>query len=368
MIDKNTVICYSYKGHYVVIITRTEDSMHPSPSEYIMPAEWAPHAGMLMEWPVADPVWADDLAEAKDAFAHVARTIARFEPLTMIANPEDAEEARKLCGESVSVLAFPHDDCWARDNAPTFVLHGKTGARAGINWRFNAWGGKYPFTRDNEIPPLYLSHTGTPRIDAPIILEGGSIHVNGSGTLLTTEECLLNPNRNPELSRAEIEVVLKEHLGISRIIWLPRGLAGDETDGHVDNLCCFIDQNAVLLPWTDDRSNDNYECLSEARDILLREGLTVETVPQPPAILHHGEPLTLSYINFVFVNGGIVMPSFGGAAAETDQLAQAKLRALFPDREVVALPTLPIIRGGGNIHCITQQIPRASAKEEACAR
>lgn len=326
-------------------------------SLYHMPAEWAPHRGILMEWPVPDPTWAEDIHAAKIAFGQVARTIAAFEPVTMIANPGEAAEAAAACGDGAGILEIAHDDCWARDNGPTFVKRTDTGALAGISWRFNAWGGKFPYALDDKIPLQYLAHIGIERIDAPLVLEGGSIHTNGAGTLITTEECLLNPNRNPGLSRAEIERLLCDYLGVQRIIWLPYGLEGDETDGHVDNVCCFIDEHTVLLPWTDDKADPNYERLSADRAVLDAAGLNIKFMPQPPEILHRGYPLTLSYINFLFVNDGIVMPVFGGAAAETDGLALAAMKRLFPGRRVAAIDSLDILKGGGNIHCITQQIP-----------
>ena len=323
---------------------------------YQMPAEWATHQGVLMEWPVPDPVWAEDIQAAKRAFGSVARTITDFEPVTMIVNPGETAEAAALCGSSVSILEIAHDDCWARDNGPTFVRT-NTGGLAGINWRFNAWGGKFPYALDDKIPEQFLAHIGVKRIDAPFVLEGGSIHTNGAGTLITTEECLLNANRNPELPREEIERLLRSYLGVERIVWLPWGLDGDETDGHVDNICCFLDEQTVLMPWTDDKTDPNYNRLSANRAVLAAAGLHIEFLPQPPAILHNGYPLTLSYINFLYVNNGIVMPIFGGAAQEADELAVAALRRLFPHRRIAAADSLDILKGGGNIHCITQQIP-----------
>lgn len=324
-----------------------------------MPAEWELHRGMLMEWPVSDSVWADGVDAARAAFAKVAQAIARFEPLTMIANPELATQAANLCGNTVTILPLAHDDCWVRDNGPTFVKSKESGELVGINWHFNAWGSKFPsFALDNTIPERLLSHWSLGRIDAPIILEGGSIHTNGAGTLLTTAECLLNPNRNPSLSKDELAQTLMEYLGVERIVWLPYGLDGDETDGHVDNVCCFLNEDTVLLQWTDDKTHPNYDRVHCNLEVLQAAGLKVEKMIQPPTVLHNGEPLTLSYVNFVYVNGGIVMPSFGGDLEESDKLAYTTMQRLFPNREIVAVATLDIIKGGGNIHCITQQVPR----------
>ncbi len=322
-----------------------------------MPPEWEEHRGMLMEWPVSDCVWGDGIKAARLAFARVAEAIARFEPVTMIVNEALAEEARTLCPEKVALLTLPHDDCWMRDNGPTFVKD-RDGALAAVNWRFNAWGGIFPnCALDNLVPERLCEVLGVPRVDAPLILEGGSIHVNGQGLVLTTEECLLNPNRNPKLSKAEIEGHLLHYLGAKKVIWLPYGLYADETSGHVDNICCFIGPTTVLLLWTNDPTHPNYERFRQAEEILTANGLAVEKIPEPPLHNHNGKPLPLSYVNFVFVNGGVILPAFGKEAEKADKAAAQTLRRLFPQREIVQLPTLDIVKGGGNIHCITQQIP-----------
>ncbi len=322
-----------------------------------MPPEWGEHRGMLMEWPVSDCVWGDGINAARLAFARVAAAIARFEPVTMIVNEALADEARALCPERVALLTLPHDDCWMRDNGPTFVKD-QDGALAAVNWRFNAWGGIFPnYSLDNLVPEWLCEVLGVPRVDAPLILEGGSIHVNGQGLVLTTEECLLNPNRNPQLSKAEIEAYLLCYLGAKKVIWLPYGLYADETSGHVDNVCCFLNPSTVLLLWTDDPTHPNYERFRRAEEILMANGLAVEKVSEPPLRYHHGKPLPLSYVNFVFVNGGVILPAFGGEAEKADKAALQTMYRLFPQREIVQLPTLDIVKGGGNIHCITQQIP-----------
>ena len=326
--------------------------------KYKMPPEWAPHQRMFIEWPVPDPVWAQNIGSAREAFADVARAIARFEPVTVIVNPGEEESARILCGNDIDIITIPHDDCWVRDNGCTFVLDEEKNALAGIHWGFNAWGGKYPNSKlDAQVPSHLLNRLGIPEYAAPIILEGGSIHTNGKDTILTTAECLLNPNRNPALSREEITQCLCSTLGVSRVIYIPNGLDGDETDGHVDNIACFLDENTVLIPSTDDTSDANYDRLAAAKRTVLEAGLTVRSIVQPPLTLEYGQPLTVSYINFVFVNGGIVMPGFGGELSAYDKEAKAQLSTLFPDREIVQVMTRGIIRGGGNIHCITQQMP-----------
>ena len=323
-----------------------------------MPPEWAPHQRMFMAWPVPDPVWSDNLLCARKAFALAARTVCAFEPVTMLVNPGQEQLAGELCGPEIDILTVRHDDCWVRDNGCTFVINQEDFSLHGIHWNFNAWGGKYPnYEYDRLVASFLCQQYLVPEHGVPLVLEGGSIHTNGRDTLLTTEECLLNPNRNPFLSRDEITAFLCSALGVSRVIYLPYGLFGDETDGHVDNIACFIDENTVLIPHTDDTEDPNYQRLLAARRTAAKEGLTVQSIIQPPQVEHDGRPLTLSYVNFVFVNGGIVMPGFGGDLCEYDALAKAQICALFPDRKVVQILTRDIIIGGGNIHCITQQMP-----------
>lgn len=325
---------------------------------YKMPPEWAPHQRMFIEWPVPDPVWARNIGPAREAFAEVARAIARFEPVTVIVNPGESESAQILCGSDVDIVTIAHDDCWVRDNGCTFVIDTESKALSGIHWDFNAWGGKYPNCGlDRKVPTHLLKILGIPEHSVPMILEGGSIHTNGKDTLLTTAECLLNPNRNTSLMKEEITECLCRMLGVSRVIYLPLGLEGDETDGHVDNIACFLDENTVLIPYTDDKTNPNYERLAAARHTAIEAGLKVRDIVQPPLTIEDGKPLTLSYVNFVFVNGAVIMPGFGGELCGYDELARSQLAALCPDREIVQVMTRDIIRGGGNIHCITQQMP-----------
>ncbi len=316
---------------------------------------------MLMEWPVSDNVWKDDLTDAREAFAQVARSIAGFEPVTIIANPQAAEEARKQCqsnsGYRVEVLSLAHDDCWVRDNGPTFLKDEK-GALCAVNWHFNAWGGIYGhWELDNTIPERLCKLWNIPLRNADLVLEGGSIHTNGKGVILTTEECLLNKNRNPHLGRQQIEEKVLENLGAHKMIWLPFGLYGDETSGHVDNICCFIDESTALLAWTDEPASPNFERVRKAKTVLRENGISVEALPLPPNIEDSERVLAPSYINFVFVNGGIVMPAFGGGAERESEEAKHRLSLLFPSREIVSPDTSCIIKGGGNIHCITQQVP-----------
>lgn len=326
-----------------------------------MPAEWAPHSRCWMAWPCREALWGDGLEAARDAFAEVAKAIAEFEPVTMIAKPEALAEVSLRFASGVSCLPMPHDDSWMRDIGPSFLTDGK-GGLAGVDWRFNAWGDKYEiYDQDAAVAANILEHLKVERFAAPVVLEGGAIHVDGEGTLLATEQCLLNPNRNPNLWREEIERILGQHLGVKTVVWLGEGLIDDETDGHIDNLACFVKPGVVLALSASDPADENHKALADniqrlraATDAKGRR-LEVIEVEQPKARTDSaGRRLALSYVNFYIANGGIVMPSFEDPA---DQKAYETVTKCFPDRRVVQLPALDIVAGGGGMHCITQQQP-----------
>ncbi|NHC10091.1 agmatine deiminase [Stutzerimonas degradans] len=360
-------------------------SSTPRQDGFHMPAEWAPHSQTWMVWPERPDNWRDNASPAQAAFTAVAKAIARFEPVTVCASAAQYLATREqLDDPRIRVVEISSDDAWVRDTGPTFVIDGKGGLR-GVDWSFNAWGGEdgglyADWQRDDEVAQKILEIERCDRYRTEgFVLEGGSIHVDGEGTLITTEECLLNRNRNPQLSREEIEAVLAEHLAIDKVIWLPWGLYNDETDGHVDNFCCFVRPGEVLLAWTDDVNDPNFErcqqalrCLDQARDARGR-ALKVHKMPIPGPLYATEEEcagvqpaegsqiraatirLAGSYVNFLIVNGGIVAPSFDDPH---DSEAEAILRRLFPEREVVMVPGREILLGGGNIHCITQQQPQ----------
>lgn len=341
--------------------------MYPRELNYTMPAEWAEHERTFISWPVQASMCYPEHYDTvcQQGYAEFIRAMAEFEPVTVIVNPDDLEKVSGVFegNERVSFLPIEHNDAWLRDNGPTFLLN-EQGELAGVNWIFNAWGGKYsPWDLDDAVAPQILDAFGIKRFDAPLVLEGGSIHTDGEGTLLTTEECLLHPNRNPRLSREEIEALVQNHLDVQEIIWLKRGLSGDETDGHVDNVACFAAPGKVILQVCDDPADENYEITRENRATLAKavdakgRKLEVIEIPQPPKTFHEGQRLTLSYLNFYFVNGGIILPVFGGAAEETDRKAADILAAAFPDRKIRTVDGMAIIREGGNVHCTTQQMP-----------
>jgi agmatine deiminase len=349
-----------------------------------MPAEWAPHAGCWIAWPERSDNWRAGAAPAQRAFVEVASAIVASEPVTMAVSTGQFERARSMLPARVRVVELPTDDAWMRDIGPTFVT--RDGERRGVDWQFNAWGGLdgglyQPWDQDDDAARRVLDYEGDARYRAPIVLEGGSIHVDGEGTVIATEECLLNRNRNPALTRAEIEHVVCEYLGATKVIWLGRGVHDDETDGHVDNLACFVRPGVVLLGWTDDQDDPQHQISADALRRLQAatdaRGRRLEIIPIPmPGPLHAteeeaagvepaegtqprsgGDRLAASYVNFYVSDGHIVMPLLD---ERLDEQAAAILAGCHPEREVVGVEAREILLGGGNIHCITQQVPRAA--------
>ncbi|MDP4126929.1 MAG: agmatine deiminase family protein, partial [Bacillota bacterium] len=318
--------------------------MYPNNLNYRMPAEWAKHSRTFISWPVqASMCHPEDYEAVCCGYEEIIEAIAEFEHVTVVVNPSDLESlTRRFRNERVEFLAIEHNDAWLRDNGPTFLVNDR-GEVAGVNWRFNAWGGKYaPWDLDDQVAPQILNHFGIKRYDAPLVMEGGSLHVDGEGTLLTTEECLLNPNRNPELIKERIEEELKKYLNVQKVVWLKKGLYGDETDGHVDNIACFAAPGKILMQVCNDPGDENYEItqtnlkiLQEETDALGRR-FEIISIQQPPKLCNTktNKRLTLSYLNFYFVNEGIILPVFGGEASETDHLAAQLLGKIFPERRI----------------------------------
>jgi agmatine deiminase len=323
------------------------------------PAEWEPHERTLMGWPCRATLWGETLAQARADYAAVANAIAQFEPVTMIANPgADAAAARAACATGVAVLELGLDDSWLRDCGPIYVTD--EAGRLGVHFRFNAWGGKFPpWGRDATVGGLAARALGDRVIPAPIVLEGGSILGDGQGTLLTTEQCLLNPNRNPTLSRAEIEQVLRAYLGVAKVLWLGQGLVEDrDTDGHIDLIAAFTGPGQVLLQ-TVGTDNANFEACTENRERLRAAGIEVTEMPFLPYAQVAGETVVASYMNFYLCNGAVIVPVIG---TPTDPDALAIIAAAYPEREIVSVPGAVLAYGGGGPHCITQQVPRHDAR------
>lgn len=359
---------------------------HPRAHGFRMPAEWESHAGCWMIWPERPDNWRLGAKPAQAAFAAVAAAIAEAEPVTVAVSAAQFTNARARLPARVRVVEISTDDAWMRDTGPTFVTD-PTGRVRGVDWGFNAWGGHLgglygSWSHDEQVAAKVLEIERAPRYRCPIVLEGGSIHVDGAGTVLTTEECLLNPNRNPDLSRAEIEEVLRDFLGIEKVLWLGAGLFNDETDGHIDNLACFARPGVVLLTGCDDPADPQFEISRDAEARLSAmtdaRGRSIEVVRLPmPGPLYRtaeeadgldaiaadtapglergaGARLAGSYANFYIANGRIVMPFLD---PRTDTAALEILAQVFPERTIVGVPAREILLGGGNIHCITQQVP-----------
>jgi agmatine deiminase len=334
----------------------------PAAAGFRMPAEWAPHAGCLMAWPSRPELWGSRLEDAARDYAAVARAIAGFEPVIMACNPGLAAGVRARCGPGVTPIEIPIDDSWARDSGPAFV-RGPGGEVAVVGFGFNAWGDRWhPYDDDARLSERLAGILGLRFFRAPFVLEGGSFLVDGEGTLVTTEQCLLNPNRNPGLSRARIEDELRASLGASTIIWLPFGHSLDTgpegTDGHVDGVLQYVAPGRVLLEHVADPRSPEHErglanlaVLHAARDAA---GRSFEVV-----VLDPGPDSPVSYANHYLANGAVIVPLAGNDAV--DGPALQALAAAYPDRRVVGVPGRTLAFGGGGPHCITQQIPAGVA-------
>ncbi len=337
-------------------------NIKPKNSGFYMPAEWEPHTRCWMAWPCHHQTWAKiGLERARKAYSEVALAIAQYEPLIMLVDLEDLESAKSLLQNKIQIMPLPINDSWTRDTGPSFLIN-SAGQLGGVDWIHNAWGNNYEdYALDNQMASALLKQTQATCFQAPLVMEGGAFHVDGQGTVLTTKECLLNANRNPHLSQQEIEDCLCDYLGAQKVIWLNRGLIGDETDGHVDEIACFIAPGKVLCLITQDKDDPNYPILQENFEILKNaqdakgSPFEVYTVEQPPATFLQGERLTLSYINFYRANQGIVMPSFNHSVY--DEAAYLLFKQLFPKDKITQIKAMDVFAGGGGIHCITQQEP-----------
>lgn len=335
-----------------------------------MPAEFARHRGTWLSWPHKEASWPGKFEPVPAIFAEIVRHLAPHEEVHINAGTEELEAAARATLGKAGVPSaniffhrIPTDDAWCRDHGPIFLQREHEGRREELilDWGYNAWGGKYPpFELDDLVPTRIGAELGIPVVAPGPILEGGSIDVNGLGTLLTTEQCLLNPNRNPGLSRDEIERYLKDYLGVVNIVWLGQGIEGDDTDGHVDDLTRFIDPGTVVTALESDPRDPNYEPL---RDNLARlrsesdqEGrpFGIVELPMPRPLWHEGQRLPVSYANFYIANGVVLMPAYD---PERDETARQRLQACFPDRRVIPVDCTDLVWGLGGVHCVTQQWP-----------
>ena len=341
----------------------------PAADGYRMPAEWAPHRRCWIVWPHRTETWgAAHLDAARVAAIEVARTVALFEPVALIAPPTQAQAqavAARLGDLSdrhkIEVIGIDSDDSWARDIGPTFLV-GDAGRMTGVHWKFNGWGGKTPHAKDAQVARRILAQAGVSSVAGPLVLEGGAITVDGAGTAIVVEPTVLDSNRNPGIEKAAVEHILAEYLGVEKVVWLAAGLIDDDTDGHVDNVAAFVGPAAVVVAATRDTADPNYHLLLDAKARLEAAAdaqgrvLRVFEMPLPQRVEYGetGKRLPLSYINAYQANGGLVMPEFDDPK---DMEALSIYRRLLPDQTVATVNALPIVRGGGGIHCITQQEP-----------
>jgi agmatine deiminase len=340
---------------------------------FSMPPEWSPQEAVWLSWPVEDPRhWGGAKREMIWAkFAEIAAAISCFERVRINAPGADHAAIVTACNRAKAVLErvqlfdHPHNDVWCRDHGPIFVKHLETGEVAVTDWEFNAWGGKFPpWDEDNAIPKRIAASLSKRRFQGGMILEGGAIEINGAGQLLTTEAVLLNPNRNPNLNKEEIEQHLREGLGVSEILWLKQGIEGDDTDGHIDDLARFTDPNTLIASIDRNSKSPNYPILADnlgkLRSFLGPNGRAFEVleIPLPEACEVPGWRLPVlpaSYVNFLIINGGVLVPTF--RQRRNDDHALGMIRELFPDREVTGIDCLELVEEGGTLHCISQQQP-----------
>lgn len=343
------------------------------PEKRRMPAEWMPHEAVWLSWPVRDPRhWGGAKADLMDAkFAEIAAAISRSEVVRINANPGDSGRIRELCNralavpERVEIFDHPHNDVWCRDHGPIFVKDEGSGAVTITDWEFNAWGGKFPpWDLDNGIPRAVAASLGLPVVSGGMILEGGAIEVNSAGQLLTTEAVLLNPNRNSQMDRDDIECRLREVLGMREILWLASGIEGDDTDGHIDDIARFVDDSTVFACHEPDRASPNHKALDEnlgrLRGFLDKNSRPFEVVPihLPEACEVAGWRLPVlpaSYVNFLILNEAVLVPTFH--QPKNDDRALGMIRELFPGRRIEGIDCLDLVEEGGTLHCISQQQP-----------
>ena len=341
--------------------------MRPAELGYTMPAESAPHAGCWMAWPQRPEIWGSFFEGAREDYVRVARAIADYEPVTMVAAPENADAARRRCGPSIRVVALPIDDSWLRDSGPTWVVD-SAGRRAAAAFTFNAWGAKVrPFDKDAAVGSLIGEMAGDSVYRSTLVCEGGGFYSDGDGTLITAETCILNSNRNPGVTKAEADAELRAMLGVRKVIWLPGDVTDTATDGHVDGYVAYVKPGVLLCEVVREESDPRYEIMAENRRVLLSEtdarGRSFELLPiaeAPRSCVPAGEEAYCrSYVNFYLANGAVIAPAYGSAedAEVIDTLGRA-----YPDRRVVMVPLHDLFRGGGGIHCITQQEPRKAVQ------
>lgn len=355
----------------------------PKQDGFRMPGEFEAHKQVFMLWPERQDNWRDGAKPAQEAYANVAKAISGFEPVTMCVSKEQYANCRSRLPGEIRVVEMASNDSWIRDCGPTFIKN-EAGEIRAVDWTFNAWGGLtdglyFPWDADDAVAQKVCEIEGVDSYRTKgFVLEGGSFHVDGEGTVMTTEMCLLSEGRNPSMSKEEIERMLCEYLNCETVIWVTDGIDPEETNGHIDDVACFIRPGEAACIYTEDPENPFYEAAKKAYEQLSKavdaKGRTLKVhklcLPKKPVLLagsatidqvegtiprEDGDICIASYMNFLIVNGGVIVPQYGDV---NDALALEQIQEMFPDRRVVGVQTKEVVYGGGNIHCITQQQPR----------
>ena len=351
--------------------------MTPKEQGYYMPAEWVRHEATWLTWPKNPDSWPGKIETIYPSYRLFVKTLAEAE--TVHINVDDSRAAALVrdqlaaagCNMQHIVLhEIPSNDAWCRDHGPAFLLNRQDASlRAIVNWNHNAWGGKYPYELDTEVPVrIHELLPGMQLFSPGIVMEGGSIEVNGCGDLLTTASCLLNPNRNPHLDQDAIEGYLRDYYGVDNIVWLGDGIVGDDTDGHVDDLTRFAAEDVIVTCVEENVWDENYAPLQQNLKMLKRCRLasgkqpTIVELPMPDMVFYDGQRLPASYANFYLCNGKVIFPTY---RCLTDNEAAYILEACFPDREVVGIDSTDIVWGLGSFHCLSQQMPAADSRKDA---
>lgn len=353
-------------------------SSTPREDGFRMPGEFEEHERTWMLWPQDTDAWRMGAVPAQEAYTEVANAIARFEPVTVGATADQYQYAREHLSPEIRVVEISYNSAWVRDNGPTFLTNDR-GEIRGIDWTFNAWGGlegglTFPWDKDDQIAQKVLEMESTARYDSELVLEGGGIHVDGEGTVITTESCLLNSNRNPDWSKARVEEELREYLNVEKVVWLPQGMHDSATNGHIDGVLNYVSPGEVVISWTDDPDDPHYEIvratearLNEETDAAGREfeihrlhmpGEMQVTAEETRGGRHDapGETFYGTYTNYYICNGGVVVPTYDDPQ---DERAIETLSEIYSDRDIVGVNGREMTLNGGMVHCITQQQPKA---------
>lgn len=342
----------------------------PKALGYHFPAEWYPHRATWLSWPHKEASWPGKIASVYGPYCQFIKEVAAGEQVCINVADEAMQQTALYhlseAGVDLSRISFfhhPTDDAWCRDHGPAFLINPDTDPQKLIvDWGYNAWGNKYPpYDRDDVIPTLIANALGLPVVHPGIVMEGGSVDFNGSGTVLTTTACLLNKNRNPHLTKRQIETFLFEYYGVSQVLWLGDGIVGDDTDGHIDDITRFVSEDTVVTVVETDRLDENYEILQEnlklLRQMRFADGrpLNIVELPMPSPVVYDGQRLPASYANFYIANAAVIVPTYRDEV--NDRKALDTLAACFPDRKVVGIDSTDVIWGLGSWHCLSQQEP-----------